>query len=122
MPRTRSLYPEAFRHEAICLAQLGDKPQRKLATDLGISDVTLLNCLREEKVAERKRPVGGAQMSVCALVPIVLSPRESPAQGRLGRLELISRRGHGRRAFIFCGLLTAGARRAAGVMPFTWFG
>ncbi|MGO9496776.1 MAG: hypothetical protein ACLQA5_08730 [Solirubrobacteraceae bacterium] len=52
MPRTRSLYPEAFRHEAICLAQLGDKPQRKLATDLGISDVTLRNCLREQKVAE----------------------------------------------------------------------
>ena len=41
MPRTRPPYPEEFRREAIRLAQLGDKPQRKLAKDLGISDVTL---------------------------------------------------------------------------------
>ncbi|MGZ6617211.1 MAG: transposase [Solirubrobacteraceae bacterium] len=41
MPRTRPPYPEEFRREAIRLAQLGDKPQRKLAKDLGISDVTI---------------------------------------------------------------------------------
>jgi hypothetical protein len=34
---------EEFRREAIRLAQLGDKPQRKLARDLVISDVTLRN-------------------------------------------------------------------------------
>jgi transposase-like protein len=40
VPRTRPPYPEEFRREAI---RLGDKPQRKLAEDLGISDVTLRN-------------------------------------------------------------------------------
>jgi transposase len=51
VPRTRPPYPEEFRREAIRLAQLGDKPQRKLAKDLGISDVTLRHWLREEKTA-----------------------------------------------------------------------
>ena len=51
MPRTRPPYPEEFRREAIRLAQLGDKPQRRLAKDLGISDVTLRNWLKEEKAA-----------------------------------------------------------------------
>ena len=37
MPRTRPPYPEEFRREAIKLALLGDKPQRQLAKDLGIS-------------------------------------------------------------------------------------
>jgi transposase len=39
-------------------AQLGDKPQRKLAKDLGISDVTLRHWLREEKTARGERPGG----------------------------------------------------------------
>ena len=43
MPRTRPPHPEEFRREAIKLPQLGDKPQRKLAKDLGSSDVTLRN-------------------------------------------------------------------------------
>ena len=51
MPRTRPPYPEEFRREAIRPAQLGDKPQRKLANDLGISDVTLRHWLKEEKAA-----------------------------------------------------------------------
>ena len=58
MPRTRPPYPEEFRREAIRLAQLGDKPQRKLAKDLGISDVTLRNWLKQEKV-ERGERLGG---------------------------------------------------------------
>jgi transposase-like protein len=49
VPRTRPPDPEEFRREAIRLAQLGDKPQRKLARDLGISDVTLRNWLKDEK-------------------------------------------------------------------------
>ncbi len=53
MPRTRPPYPEEFRREAIRLALLGDKPQRQLASDLGISDVTLRNWLRQER-AERE--------------------------------------------------------------------
>ena len=59
MPRTRPPYPEEFRREAIRLAQLGDKPQRKLAKDLGISDVTLRHWLKEEKAARGERPSGG---------------------------------------------------------------
>ena len=37
---------------------LGDKPQRTLARDLGISDVTLRNWLKEEKAAKGERPGG----------------------------------------------------------------
>ena len=58
MPRTRPPYPEEFRREAIRLARLGDKPQRKLAKDLGISDVTLRRWLKEEKAARGERPGG----------------------------------------------------------------
>ena len=58
MPRTRPPYPEEFRREAVRLAQLGDKPQRKLAKDLGISDVTLRNWLKEEKSSRGERPGG----------------------------------------------------------------
>lgn len=55
-PRTRPPYPEEFRREAVRLAQLGDKPQRELARDLGISDVTLRNWLKEEKGSRGERP------------------------------------------------------------------
>jgi transposase len=58
VPRTRPPYPEGFRREAIRLAQLGDKPQRKLAKDLGISDVTLRNWLKQEKAERGERPGG----------------------------------------------------------------
>jgi transposase len=58
VPRTRPPYPEEFRREVIRLAQLGDKPQRRLAKDLGISDVTLRNWLKEEKAAKGERPGG----------------------------------------------------------------
>jgi transposase len=58
VPRTRPPYPQEFRREAIRLAQLGDKPRRRLAKDLGISDVTLRNWLKQEK-AERGERAGG---------------------------------------------------------------
>ena len=59
MPRTRPPYPEEFRREAIRLALLGDKPQRQLARDLGISDVTLRNWLKQERAERGERPGGG---------------------------------------------------------------
>ena len=62
MPRARPPYPEEFRREAIRLAQLGDKPQRRLAKDLGISDVTLRNWIKQEK-AERGERAGGLSSS-----------------------------------------------------------
>ena len=58
MPRTRPPYPEEFRREAIRLARLGDKPQRQLARDLGISDVTLRNWIKQEKAERGERPGG----------------------------------------------------------------
>jgi transposase len=61
VPRTRPPYPEEFRREAIRLARLGDKPQRQLAKDLGISDVTLRHWLKEEKAERGERPGGLSQ-------------------------------------------------------------
>jgi transposase len=58
VPRTRPPYPEEFRREAIRLALLGDKPQRRLARDLGISEVTLRNWIKQERV-ERAERAGG---------------------------------------------------------------
>jgi transposase len=58
VPRTRPPYPQEFRREAIRLAQLGDKPRRRLAKDLGISDVTLRNWLKQEKAERGERPGG----------------------------------------------------------------
>jgi transposase len=58
VPRTRPAYPEEFRREAIKPALLGDKPQRKLAKDLGISDVTLRNWPKQERAERSERPDG----------------------------------------------------------------
>jgi transposase len=58
VPRTRPPYPEEFRREAVRLAELGDKPQRRLAKDLGISDVSLRRWIREEQAARGERPGG----------------------------------------------------------------
>jgi transposase len=59
--RTRPPYREEFRREAIRLAQLGDKPQRQLAKDLGISDVTLRNWIKQERAERGERPGGLSQ-------------------------------------------------------------
>ena len=40
------------------LALLGDKPQRQLAKDLGISDVTLRNWIKQERAERGERPGG----------------------------------------------------------------
>jgi transposase len=58
VPRTRPPYPEEFRREAIRLARLGDRPQRQLAKDLGMSDVTLRRWLKEEEAARGEHPGG----------------------------------------------------------------
>jgi transposase len=57
----RPPYPEEFRREAVRLARLGDKPQRQLAKDLGISDVTLRNWIKQEKAQRGERPGGLSQ-------------------------------------------------------------
>lgn len=58
MPRTRPPYPEEFRREAIRLAKLGDRPQRQLAKDLGVSDVTLRLWLKADSAERGERPGG----------------------------------------------------------------
>jgi transposase len=58
VPRTRPPYLEEFRRQAIRLARLGDKPHSRLTKDLGISDVTLRNWLKEEKSSRGERPGG----------------------------------------------------------------
>ena len=52
MPRTRPPYPEEFKREAIELVRISSKSQRQIAEDLGISDVTLRNWVKQ---AERTR-------------------------------------------------------------------
>ena len=64
MPRTRPPYPEEFRREAIRLARLGDKPRRKLARDLGISDVTLRNWLKDEKASRGRSSAVDGHLSL----------------------------------------------------------
>jgi transposase len=54
----RPPYREQFRREAIRLASLGERPQRQLARDVGISDVTLRNWIKQER-AERGERSGG---------------------------------------------------------------
>jgi transposase len=61
VPRTRPPYPEEFRREAVRLARLGDKPRRRLARDLGISDVTLRNWLKRDRAERGERPGGLSQ-------------------------------------------------------------
>ena len=57
VPRTRPPYPE----ESVVrrsLAALGARPQRQLAEDLGISDVTLRSWSSRRRAARGERPGG----------------------------------------------------------------
>lgn len=58
MPRTRPPYPVEFRREAIELARMSSKSQRQIAGDLGISDVTLRNWIKQAERDEGRRPDG----------------------------------------------------------------
>jgi transposase len=58
VPRTRPPYPEEFRREAIKLVLITGKPKRQVAEDLGISDVTLRNWIKQAARDEGKRPDG----------------------------------------------------------------
>ena len=55
MPRTRPPYPEEFKREAIELVRISSKSQRQIAEDLGISDVTLRNWVKQSERDEGKR-------------------------------------------------------------------
>jgi transposase len=58
VPRTRPPYPDDFRREAIELVRISTKSQRRIAEDLGISDVTLRNWVKQAERDEGKRPDG----------------------------------------------------------------
>ena len=47
MPRTRPPYPPEFRREAIKLVRISSKSQHQVAEDLGISDLTLRNWVKQ---------------------------------------------------------------------------
>jgi transposase len=48
-------YPEEFRQGAVELARQREKPLRQLAADLGISDQTLHNWLKQADIDEGRR-------------------------------------------------------------------
>ena len=48
-------YPPEFRQRAVELARQREKPLRQLATDLGISDQTLHNWLKQADIDEGRR-------------------------------------------------------------------
>ena len=58
MPRTRPPYPPEFRREAIELVRISSKSQHQIAEDLGISDVTLRNWVKQAERDEGRRPDG----------------------------------------------------------------
>jgi len=48
-------YPQEFRQQAVELVRLGQQPVARIATDLGISDQTLRNWLRQADIDEGRR-------------------------------------------------------------------
>jgi transposase len=58
VPRTRPPYPEEFKHEAIELVRLTGKSARQVAADLGISEVSLRNWIKQSDADAGERPDG----------------------------------------------------------------
>ena len=58
MPRTRPPYTEEFKREAIELVRLTGKSKAQVAKDLGISDVSLRNWIKQAERDEGKRADG----------------------------------------------------------------
>lgn len=48
-------YPREFKQQAIELVRLGEQPITKIAVDLGISDQTLRNWMRQADIDEGRR-------------------------------------------------------------------
>ena len=55
MPKSKPPYPEEFRREAIELHRLSGKSIKQVADDLGISDMTLRNWLKQAEIDKGKR-------------------------------------------------------------------
>ena len=48
-------YPSEFRRQAVELVRLGEQPIRKIAADLGVSDQTLRNWIKQIDIDEGRR-------------------------------------------------------------------
>lgn len=55
MPRTRPPYPAEFKREAVRLLRSGARSPRQLAEELGASEQTLRNWLRQAQIDEGER-------------------------------------------------------------------
>jgi transposase len=55
MARTRPSYPPEFRREAIRLLRAGDRSPKQLAAELGCTEQTLRNWLRQEEADRGER-------------------------------------------------------------------
>ena len=58
MPRTRPPYPPEFRAEAVRLVRTGGKLIREVAEDLGVSEQTLRNWVRQGELDDGLRADG----------------------------------------------------------------
>jgi transposase len=58
VPRTRPPYPPEFRAEAVRLVRTGGKLIREVAADLGVSEQTLRNWVRQGDLDEGRRTDG----------------------------------------------------------------
>ena len=58
MPRTRPPYPAEFRVEAVRLVRTGGKLLREVAEDLGVSEQTLRNWVRQGDLNDGRRTDG----------------------------------------------------------------
>ena len=56
MPRTRPPYPPEFRIEAVRMLRSGVRTPRQLAAELGCSEQTLRNWLRQDEADRGERP------------------------------------------------------------------
>jgi transposase len=55
MPRTKPAYPPEFRREAVRLLRAGDRSPKQLAAELGCSEQTLRNWLRQDEADRGER-------------------------------------------------------------------
>jgi transposase len=55
MPRTRPPYPEQFRREAVELVRRSGQPVREIAKDLGVTEQSLRNWVKQHEVDVGKR-------------------------------------------------------------------
>ena len=56
MPKSRPPYPEQFRREAVELVRTSGRPIPEIAKDLGVTDQSLRNWVRQHEVDVGKRP------------------------------------------------------------------